>query len=411
MESVTLHGIKSLMCVPLINRGDTLGALYVDHTMVRDLFTRYDDQFLLTVGNLLAAVIDKRRYIDTLENQNINLKKLLDKGFAYENIVASSEGMRVVLKMIEKYAPLKQNVLIVGEKGTGKGLVARALHLESSRRSGPFVKIDSSLIPHGLVEDTLFGHVRGAFSGAYSAVPGLIESADGGTLFLDNCESVPLDVQSSLIHPLESGSVRRLGSTEERRADFRVVSSTEVPLDELVRNGRFRFDLSVILSVLQIHIPPLRERGTDVHLLASHLLKKFAAEAGKHIRGFSNEALDRISAHSWKGNVTELARRIERGVALADGEVLTSRELGLGASGPEPAGTLESSRLSADLSRLTSALLECRGNVTRTANLLGISRRHVQRLLKKYGITAATYRPAAVKPSTQRGTPEEGQSS
>ncbi|MFQ5905865.1 MAG: sigma-54 interaction domain-containing protein, partial [bacterium] len=401
MHSITLHGIKSLMCVPLINRGEAIGALYVDHTLLRNLFTPYDDQFLMTVGNLLAASIDKSRYIDRLETQNVELKRLLHQSFSSGNIIGGSPEMTRVRKLVHRFGLTDQNVLIVGEKGTGKSLIARALHFESPRSNRPFITVDSAHIPAQLIEDALFGHVKGAYSGAYSDSQGLIESASGGTVFLDNVDSIPLDIQAKLVRPLETGEVRRLGSTRTKHVDFKIISASSIPLEQLVEKGRFRLDLYYVLGVLEITLPGLKERGIDVHELASHFLERFAARAGKSIRGFSKEALDAISSYSWPGNVTQLEKCIERAAALCRGEVVTAREIGLDLpAAPRPAPTLGSSRDFAEFSELSSAMIQCSGNVTRAAAVLGMSRRQVQRLLKKHSLLAAQFKPSPGKKTT-----------
>lgn len=401
LPSITLHSIKSLMCVPLISKGEPIGALYVDHTEARNLFTPYDDDFLITVGNLLAAAIDKSRYIRRLETQNVELKKLIQKSFSIKNIIGASPEMLEVMRLVSKFASLKQNVLITAERGTGKSLIAKALHFESPLRNGPFVEVDFSLVPQQLVEDALFGHVRGAFTGAYADSQGLIEAANHGTVLLDNVDSIPLNTQAKLVRPLQTGEIRRLGSTKAKPIDFRVVSATTEPLEKLVKGGQFRMDLFLILKVLEISLPPLRERRIDIYLLAYHFLQKFAATAGKRISGFSREALDTLASYSWPGNVTELEKCIERAVALCTGEVVSAKEMALESpKGAGRAATLESSRDFAELSELSSALIQCGGNVTHTARILGLSRRQVQRLLKKHSLLSDQFKHTSSNKST-----------
>jgi Nif-specific regulatory protein len=401
MPSIMLHGIKSLMCVPLVNRGEPIGSLYVDSTVAGDLFTPYDDEFLLTIGNLLASSIDKSRYIGMLESRNVEMKRLLRDSYSSKKIVGSSGCMKEVLKLIWRYAETDRNVLISGERGTGKGLVAKALHFESPRRDGPFVIVDAAHIPGPLIEDALFGHARGAFSGAYTVSPGLVESARNGTIFLDNIGTIHPDVQAKLLRPLQSGEVRRLGSTRSQHVDFRVVSATSIPIEALLEKKALRLDLYLVLKVLEIHLPPLRERGTDVLELALHFLEELASESGKLIRGFSREAVEALLSYSWPGNVTELKRCTERAVTLCPGEQITADELGLEAKGHgQVISTLSSSRDLAELSRLSSALTRTQGNVTLAAEALSISRRHLQRLLKKHGLTSEEFRA-----SGKRSTP------
>ena len=401
LPSITLHSIKSLMCVPLISKGESIGALYVDHTEARNLFTAYDDDFLITVGNLLAASIDKSRYIKTLETQNVELKRLMQEGFSMKNIIGSSPEMLEVMRLVSKFASLKQNVLITAERGTGRSLIAKALHFESPLRNGPFVEVDFSLIPSQLVEDALFGHVRGAFTGAYGDSQGLIEAANHGTVFLDNIDSIPLNTQAKLVRPIQTGEIRRLGSTKAKPIDFRVVSATSEPLEELVKGGQFRMDLFLILKVLEISLPALRKRGSDIYQLASHFLEKLSTAASRRITGFSKDALDALVSYSWPGNVTELEKCIERAVTLCPGEVISAKEMAL--ESPKVAGrtaTLESSRDLAELFELTSAMAQCRGNVTYAARMLGLSRRQVQRLLKKHSLVSGQFKGTSRNKST-----------
>jgi len=406
LPSITLHSIKSLMCVPLISKGEPIGALYVDHTEARNLFTPYDDDFLITVGNLLAAAIDKSRYIKGLETQNVELKKLIQESFSIKNIIGASPRMLEVIRLVGKFAPLNQNVLITAERGTGKSLLAKALHFESPRRNGSFVEVDFSLIPPQLIEDALFGHIRGAFTGAYGDSQGLIEAANHGTVFLDNVDSIPLDIQAKLVRPMEAGEIRKLGSTKAKSVDFRVVSATSEPLEQLVKKGQFRMDLYLALKVLEISLLPLRERRIDIYLLASHFLQKFAAKAGKSVSGFSREALDALASYSWPGNVTELEKCIERAVALCTGEVVSATEIALETlKASKASAILESSRDFAELFELTSTMVQCRGNVTHTARMLGLSRRQVQRLLRKHSLVPKQFKTDFWKKTTHiRGT-------
>jgi transcriptional regulator with GAF, ATPase, and Fis domain/serine/threonine protein kinase/Tfp pilus assembly protein PilF len=401
MHSIALHGIKSLMCIPLTNKGETIGALYLDHKLAIDLFTAHDDEFLLTVGNLIAAVIDRKRYISGLESRNVELKRMLEGGFPSNRIVGSNREILAALKMIERAAATDESVLITGERGTGKGLVAKAIHLESGRRDGPFVTLDTALVPSGLIEESLFGHTRGSYSGAYSDAAGLIEAADGGTLFLNNAESIALDTQLKLVRPLKTREVRRIGSSKPRHVDFRIVSSTALPLKDLVERKEFRLDLLLLLDVLEIQLPPLRERGTDIYRLAVLFLEEFTARTEKRIVGFSRDALDAISAYDWPGNVAELKRAVQRAVSVCQGDVILAQDMGLESTGARAAGTsLRSSKGLAEVSELTSALAKSEGNVTRAGLILGISRRQVQRLLSKHGLKPSQFRPSPGKKST-----------
>jgi two-component system NtrC family response regulator len=317
--------------------------------------------------------------------------------------------MLEVIRLIGRAASTDRNVLVVGEKGTGKSIVAKALHYESQRRSGPFVVIDTTYISPGLIEDALLGHVRGAFSSAYYDSPGLIETADGGTVFLDNVDTIPLPIQAKLVAPLNSHSVRRLGAAATRTVDFRIVSASCVPLGSLVEKGLFRMDLYLTLRVLEITLPGLAERGADIFDLATHFLKRFAQRAGKPVRGFSKEALDALASQSWPGNVAELEKRIERAVVLCAGETISLKEIQSDyLEGAKTSPALESSKDFAELSEVSSAMVQSAGNVTHAAKHLGISRRQLHRLLNKHDLSPGQFKGGTGKRTTHPGDSTPG---
>ncbi len=294
-------------------------------------------------------------------------------------------------------------VLILGETGTGKELFARAIHYLSPRRAQPFVPVNSGALPLDLVENELFGHERAAYTGAATAEPGLIAEAEGGTLFLDEVDSLPPGAQVKLLRFLESKEYRRLGSSQLRHADLRVVASTNAELEPAVATGRFRRDLYYRLNVVQLQLPPLRERSSDLPLLARHFLRFHARELGRHLTDFTPEALRRLALHSWPGNVRELENTIQRAVILAagGGGLVAAADLALHdeASGPQPSAPesfrAAKERAVAEFERryLEGLLASCDGNVSRAARTAGKDRSSFWALVKKHGIDIGRFRP------------------
>ena len=259
-----------------------------------------------------------RQHLEThrLKQENVLLKRTLGSSHEFSNIIGRSDAMLAVFKMVETIARTNSTVLITGESGTGKELVARAIHFNSLRRERPFVALNCGAVPETLLESELFGHMRGAFTGADSNKKGLIEVAESGTIFLDEIGEMNATMQVKLLRVLQDRKFRRLGGTEEVQADIRIIAATNQDLEKLVADGRFREDLYYRINVISIPLPPLRERPEDIPLLANHFLAKFARLMEKPIRRISGEAMDLLKAHVWRGNVRELENVIERAVAL-----------------------------------------------------------------------------------------------
>jgi two-component system response regulator PilR (NtrC family) len=303
--------------------------------------------------------------------------------------------------MVGRIASTKTNVLIVGESGTGKELVARAIHTESDRADAPFVALNCAAIPENLLESELFGHVKGAFTGAVGNKPGLFEAADGGTLFLDEVGELSLPLQVKLLRAIQEKTIRRVGGNSDRRVDVRIVAATNRRLEDEVAAGRFREDLYYRLNVIQLELPPLRERMEDLPLLVHYFVEKFARELGKSVRGLSEEAMARLRAHSWPGNVRELENGIERAVALSRGEWIEEEALPpsvgraaaplLDAMRRMPEGDVGLDNLVADFERglLVDALRRSGGVKKRAAQFLGISFRSFRYRLEKLGLENA----------------------
>ncbi len=297
--------------------------------------------------------------------------------------------MQAVKQLIRQIAPTDVNVLIQGESGTGKEIAADALHHLSARRDRPLVKISCAAIPETLLESELFGHERGAFTGAAAARPGKFELADGGTLLLDEIAEMTPQLQAKLLRVLQDGTFQRLGGTKEIRGDVRLLCATHADIPTAIADGKFRQDLYYRINTVQIVLPPLRERREDIPLLAGHFLQTFAAEMGKDVRAIAPSALDQLLAHNWPGNVRELNHVIQRAVALADGDTITSFAFAPAASGAMTAATVSDganvsipigTTMDEATKRLVQATIErCDGNKLKAARLLGIAPRTMYR--------------------------------
>jgi transcriptional regulator with GAF, ATPase, and Fis domain len=273
-------------------------------------------------ATLRAALDEVKRLKDRLETENVFLKEEIKTQHAFEDIVGRSPALRQMLEQAEKVAPGDTTVLVTGETGTGKELLARAIHNLSPRRERPLVVVNCGAISPGLVESELFGHEKGAFTGAVGRRIGRFEIADGGTLFLDEIGDLPLDLQVKLLRVLQEGELERVGGTRQIRVDVRVIAATHRDLEALVREGRFRADLFYRLHVFPIRTPPLRERPEDIPELVRYFVLKYAAKLGKRIESVPRELLDGLAAYSWPGNIRELANVIERSVILSRGTTL-----------------------------------------------------------------------------------------
>lgn len=260
------------------------------------------------------------------------LKKQVSKEYAHPNMIGSCDSMLLLFKKISKVAPTNATVLILGESGTGKELVARSLHEQSSRAKAPMISVNCAAIPESLIESELFGHEKGAFTGADSTRKGLVEAADGGTLFLDEIGELPLEAQARLLRVLQEGEIRKVGSVHSQKVDVRLVAATHRNLKEMSTTGEFRQDLYYRLNVVELRLPALRERGNDVLEIASTMLKRIAEKMQQDNMFFSEEALQAIQQHQWPGNVRELENAIERAVILADDSCITAVNLGIDSS-------------------------------------------------------------------------------
>jgi DNA-binding NtrC family response regulator len=340
----------------------------------------------------ISLVIRKELDATRLREENRSLREALGQRYSYRNIVARSGKMQEVLALIERIAPTNSTVLLGGESGVGKDLLARAIHEHSRRASGPFVKINSTAIPENLLESELFGYEKGAFTGANSSKPGKFELADKGTIFLDEIGDVPSAVQVKLLRVLQEREFERLGGTKTMKVDVRLVAATNRNLRAALEQGTFREDLYYRLNVVPIDIPPLREHKEDIPDLVDHFIARFAVESGKKISGITPAAMRRLVEFHWPGNVRELENIIERGVALANGAVLDAADIHLDEAQAGPSSAVatflpEGMTLEQwEEEMIREALRRSNGNKSQAARLLGLSRNALRYRLTKIGV-------------------------
>jgi two-component system response regulator PilR (NtrC family) len=334
-----------------------------------------------------------------LQKENILLKQVVRDRYHFGNIIGQSPKMMALYDLLEKVSPTKTNILIAGESGTGKELVAKAIHYNSVRKEKPFVTLNCGAIPESLIESELFGHMKGAFTDAIATKKGLFEVADEGTIFLDEISELPLLMQVKLLRVLQDKEFKRVGGTEDIRVDVRIISATNKDLEEAVKEKHFREDLFYRLNVIQIKLPPLRDRKEDIPILASHFLKKYSEELNKNILKTSPEALQILLNYEYPGNVRELQNIIERAVALESGQELTVHNLSsylseqpLLRKGPIdieiPNEGIDLEKMVEDLERtlLLKALDKTKGIKKKAAELLRINFRSMRYRLEKYGL-------------------------
>jgi two-component system, NtrC family, response regulator len=333
----------------------------------------------------LKLVLRRCFHVAGLEREYRAMRELL-QGDSFEGMLGNSRPMQAVFSAIRKVATTDVPVLILGESGTGKEMVARAIHQRSNRKDGPFVPINCSAIPETLLESELFGHEKGAFTGAHIQRKGRIECAAGGTLFLDEIGEIPTQLQVKLLRFLQEQRIARIGGRDEFRVDTRVVTATNADLKKSMAAGTFREDLFYRLSVVQIPMPPLRERENDISLLAQAFLNRFAAQLPKKGLAFDRDAIRSINAHQWPGNVRELENSVRRAVIMAEGKHLTAKDLGLTSAVTGNIATLKSAREALEREFIQRALRKHAGKITAAATDLGVSRPTLYELMDKLEI-------------------------
>jgi two-component system NtrC family response regulator len=336
--------------------------------------------------DVLKVVLSRARYLFELELENRNLRSQEEAG-PFQGMLGTSRAMQEVFSTIRKVATSDAPVVVSGESGTGKELAARAIHSLSRRKEGPFIPINCGAIPENLLESELFGHEKGAFTGAHVQKPGQLEAAQNGTLFLDEVGELSLPLQVKLLRFLQDGQIQRVGGRGTIEVDARVIAATNVNLEDAIQEKRFREDLYYRLAVVLLDLPPLRQRDEDLELLANEFLKRYVQESNRKISGFTAEVAQAIRNYSWPGNVRELENRLRRAAIMADGNRITLADLGLDASYAKYSSlSLKEARELLEKEMVERALARCAGNISKAADELGVSRPTLYELIEKLNI-------------------------
>ncbi len=381
-QSVMNLKLCSVMCAPLITQGQLLGLIYVGNDNVVSLFEESSLDVLTIFAGQAALILQNALLLDHLTTDRNRMKEQL-KEKQFGDIIGACPSLIDVFRRVEKVASTDISVLITGETGTGKELVARELHRRSPRANGPFVTVNCGAIPENLMESELFGHVRGAFTGAVATRTGRFQQANGGTLFLDEIGELPMHLQVKLLRALQERVVTKIGDTKPERVDIRVVSATHRHLEQEIRENRFREDLYYRLNVVNLHLPPLRERGEDVVVIAKFLLDKYAAEFGSKVKGFTPNALVALRKHPWPGNVRQLENRLKKAVVLCDKALVDAEDMDLSPESLEEIKPLNVAREEFTRRYILEVLEQNNGNRTKTAQDLGVDPRTIFRYLER----------------------------
>ena len=400
-KSVLDLQLKRAVCVPLTLETSVIGVIYTDSNRLSPAFARGDMSIISAFAAQATIAIENAKLHgalvlseETLARENLKLKQELSGKYEFSGIIGRSKAMQEIFLTIQKIASLSTTVLIQGETGTGKELIARAIHYNGSRKSKQLVTINCGAMPPELLESELFGHKRGSFTGATSDKAGLFETASGGTIFLDEIGEMPLTLQVKLLRALQEGEIRRVGENFDRKVDVRVIAATNRELGEDVKTGRFRPDLYYRLNVVPIMIPALRQRREDILPLTEHFLEKYQSKMNKGHIDMSSEAMKLLLVNQWQGNVRELENSIERALALCgDSKLLTPMQFPHLA--PESnmfdqleAGTSLKQKLKVvERQIIVEAIEKMNGKITKAAELLAVTRQHLHNKIKQYKIT------------------------
>ena len=391
----------SFVCVPILLNRRAVGALGVDLRYKPDRDFESSVKFMGVVASMIAQAIkiqrlieeDKRRLVD--ENEHLR-QELRDK-YDFSNIIGTSGPVRQVYEQVAQVAATNTTVLIRGESGTGKELIAHAIHYNSLRAKKPFVKVSCAALPESLIEAELFGHEKGAFTGAESRKKGRFELAEGGTLFLDEIGDINLSTQVKLLRVLQEREFERVGGTETIKVNVRMIAATNKDMEQALQQGTFREDLYYRLNVFTIFVPPLRDRKADLLLLADHFLEKFSREHGKSIKRISTPAIDMLVSYHWPGNVREMENALERAVLMCEGQVIHAHHLPPSLQTAEASGTvtrvsLADAVIAYEKDLIQDALKTTRGNRAKAARLLDATERILNYKIKKYGVDVRRFK-------------------
>ncbi len=377
----------AFLCVPIKYGDNVVGALSVDRVLEgTDL--QYEVDFLQIVANLIASKVHIRKIIE----ENIKLRQTISQNIHASPIIGNCDLIKEVIELIDQVADTNSTVLITGETGTGKGLIASEIHNKSSRSKFMLVKINCGAIPENLMENELFGHEKGAFTGAIDKKKGKFEIANNGTIFLDEIGELPIFLQVKLLKILEDRSFERIGGTETIKTNVRIIAATNKDLEREIAEKKFRSDLYYRLNVFPIHLPPLRERGSDIVLLTDHFIHNIKKELKKEIKGIDNLAMEILTSYNWPGNVRELQNCIERSALITKDGIIKIEDLppsikmGKVESCKRIKGTFDSLVSLYEKSLILEALRESKGNQTKAAKILGTTKRIIQYKIKNYQI-------------------------
>jgi len=381
-RSVVDLKLSSVMCVPLMFRNELLGVLYLGNDAVTGLFTESDLSLLQVWAAQASVTVHAALLLNELKTTNKNLREQLRRT-SQGDIIGTSPPMKAVFRMIRRISPTDISALILGETGTGKELVAKEIHRLSPRSKQPFVSINCGAIPENLLESELFGHRKGAFTGAVTDKVGKFESAHGGTLFLDEIGEMPMNLQVKLLRVLQERVIERVGDLTPRPVDIRVIAATNKDLDAEIESGRFREDLVYRLNEITVDLPPLRDRGDDIHQLAKFFLNKFAEQYSSKCRGFNNDAVVAMRNYYWPGNVRQLENRIKKSVIMTDRALINAEDMGLEDTGKKHIIPLSDAEEAFKLKHIREALELNNWNKAQAARDLGVDPRTIFRYIEK----------------------------
>ncbi len=381
-KSVVDLKLSSVMCVPLIYRSDLLGVIYLGNDAITGLFTDRDLAMLKIYASQASLIVHHALLLNQIRLDNRNLRNQLRDSYQGQ-MLGNCPPMKKLFKVLRRVAPTDLSVLVLGETGTGKELVARELHAQSQRSAKPFVAINCGAIPENLLESELFGHKKGSFTGAVADKLGKVEAADGGTLFLDEIAEMPMNLQVKLLRVLQERTIERVGELKPRPVDIRVISATNKDIQERIETGEFREDLYYRLAEINLELPPLRERTEDIELLAQFFLNKYRARYEAKPRGFTNQALRAMKNYFWPGNVRELESRVKKALIMSDRALLNPDDLDLGQSDKRHIAPLAEAQETFKVDYIRRALDLNNWNKAQTARDLAVDARTIFRYIER----------------------------
>ncbi|MDR0409203.1 MAG: sigma 54-interacting transcriptional regulator [Spirochaetaceae bacterium] len=384
---------KTIIAVPVRIKERCAGVLEIVNKKSGGRFSNEDLEWLEIFADQAALALGRVKNYEKIKDESAVLREQLETRGVFHTLIAKSAVMREKLAVIDRLAATDSAVLILGESGSGKELAAEQIHLKSARRAGPFVRVNCAALPSGLAESELFGHVKGAFTGAVNERIGRFEAADGGTIFLDEVGDLPLDLQAKLLRVIQQKTFEKVGSAESRTSDVRILAATNKNIEKLVAEEKFRSDLYFRLNVLPIYVPPLRQRRDDIPELAQFFLENCMRDMKKRFDGFSDDAMQSLIAHSWPGNIRELENCVQRGCVTAAGAVITKEDLfpsaesAFKADGADASRSLKTAVNAFKVHFIKKSLKEHGWNQTETARALDIQRTYLAKMIRDFSIS------------------------